>query len=61
MVGVELTLDGGIEGLDVLRTQGSKTIRQLKLLRLTNEKFTISYGLPLRRTHVNLKITSQAG
>ena len=27
---VELTLDGGIEDLDVLRSQGSKVLRQLK-------------------------------
>lgn len=40
MVRVELTLDGGIEDLDVLRTQGSKALRQLKILRLTEEAYT---------------------
>ena len=39
MVEVELTLDGGIEDLDVLRTQGSKALRQLKILRLTEEAY----------------------
>jgi len=36
---VELTLDGGIEDLDVLRTQGSKALRQLKILRITEESY----------------------
>lgn len=36
---VELTLDGGIEDLDVLRRQGSKALRQLKLLRITEEAY----------------------
>lgn len=36
---VELTLDGGIEDLDVLRTQGSKALRQLKILRITEEAY----------------------
>ena len=39
MVRVELTLDGGIEDLDVLRTQGARALRQLKILRLTEEAF----------------------
>ncbi len=39
MVEVELTLDGGIEYLNVLRTQGSKALRQLKILRLTEEAY----------------------
>ncbi|MDP4176204.1 MAG: DUF1670 domain-containing protein [Bacteroidota bacterium] len=39
MVKVELTLDGGIEDLDVLRRDGSKSLRQLKLLRITEEAF----------------------
>ena len=34
---VELTLDNGVEDLDVLRTQGPKAMRQLKILRLTEE------------------------
>ena len=36
---VELTLDGGIEDLDVLRKQGSKGLRQLKILRLSEEAY----------------------
>lgn len=39
MVRVELTLDGGIEDLDVLRTQGTQALRQLKILRLTEEAY----------------------
>lgn len=39
MVEVELTLDGGIEDLDVLRIQGSKALRQLKILRITEEAY----------------------
>ncbi len=39
MVRVELTLDGGIEDLDVLRTQGARALRQLKILRFTEEAF----------------------
>ncbi len=40
MVRVELTLDGGIEDLDVLRTQGFRAHRQLKILRLTDEAYS---------------------
>jgi hypothetical protein len=36
---VELTLDGGLEDLDVLHSQGSKALRQLKILRLTEEAY----------------------
>ena len=39
MVRVELLLDGGIEDLDVLRTQGSRALRQLKIMRLTEEAY----------------------
>lgn len=39
MVRVELTLDGGISDLDVQRTQGSKALRQLKILRLSEEAY----------------------
>jgi hypothetical protein len=38
-VTVELTLDDGIEDLDVLRVQGPKVLRQLKVLRLTEEAY----------------------
>jgi biotin operon repressor len=38
-VRVELSVDRGIEDLDVLRTQGSKALRQLRILRLTEEAF----------------------
>ena len=37
MVEVELTLDNGIEDLNVLREYGAKVLRQLKVLRLTEE------------------------
>lgn len=39
MVRVLLTLDNGIEDLDVLREQGAKAVRQLKILRLTEEAY----------------------
>ena len=39
IVQVELLLDGGIEDLDVLRTQGARALRQLKILRLTEEAY----------------------
>jgi len=44
MIRVTLTLDNGIEDLDVLREQGSVALRQLKVLRLTEETY-IQYGL----------------
>jgi DNA-binding CsgD family transcriptional regulator len=37
MVRVELTLDGGVEDLDVLRRRGSAALRQLKVLRISEE------------------------
>jgi len=40
MVRVEMTLDGGIEDLDVLRTQGCRALRQLKILRLSDEAYS---------------------
>lgn len=39
LVRVELTLDGGIEDLDVLRTQGTRALRQLKILRISDEAY----------------------
>jgi len=39
MVRVTLSLDGGIEDLDVLRTQGSACLRQLRILRITEEAY----------------------
>jgi len=39
LIEVELTLDGGIEDLDIMRVQGSKALRQYKLLRITEEAF----------------------
>jgi biotin operon repressor len=38
-VRVELTLDGGIEDLDVARTQGIQVLRQYRILRLTQEAY----------------------
>ncbi len=37
MIEVELTLDNGVEDLNVLRESGPKALRQLKVLRLTEE------------------------
>ena len=39
LVRVELTLDDGIEDLDVLRAQGFIALRQLRILRLTEEAY----------------------
>jgi hypothetical protein len=39
MIRVELTLDKGIEDLDVLRREGPKALRQLKVLRITEEAY----------------------
>ena len=39
MVAVELTLDNGIEDLNVLKDSGVKALRQLKLLRITEEAY----------------------
>ena len=36
---VELTIDGGIEDLDVLRQSGSKALRQLRIMRITEEAY----------------------
>ena len=36
---VELTLDQGVEDLEVLRVQGPKALRQLKILRLSEEAY----------------------
>ena len=38
-VTVELTLDAGVEDLDVQRSQGPKALRQLRILRLTEEAY----------------------
>jgi len=38
-VTVELTLDNGVEDLDIFRVQGPKGLRQLKILRLTEEAY----------------------
>jgi hypothetical protein len=37
LVEVELTLDGGVEDLNVLKDTGSKALRQLKILRVSEE------------------------
>jgi biotin operon repressor len=39
MVRVELTLDKGVEDLDVLKQEGAAALRQLKVLRVTEEAF----------------------
>lgn len=38
-VSVTLTLDGGIEDLEIVRTQGSQALRQHRILRLTQEAY----------------------
>lgn len=39
MIRVELTIDNGIEDLDVLRSQGVVALRQLKIMRITEEAY----------------------
>ena len=39
MIRVEITIDNGIEDLDVLRSQGVKALRQLKIMRITEEAY----------------------
>jgi biotin operon repressor len=38
-VKIEVTVDGGIEDLDVLRCQGFKSLRQLRIMRISEEAF----------------------
>ncbi len=40
MVRVDLTIDGGIEDLDLQRVQGSQSLRQHRVLRLTEEAYS---------------------
>jgi len=39
MIRVTLTMDDGVEDLEVLKTQGSQVLRQKKILRLTDEAY----------------------
>ncbi|MBN1478950.1 DUF1670 domain-containing protein [candidate division KSB1 bacterium] len=45
MIEVELTLDGGVDDLNVLRASGPKALRQLKVMRLTEEAWDQSGSL----------------
>jgi hypothetical protein len=59
MLEVELTLDGGIEDLNVLKDQGPKALRQLKVLRLTEEAWEQSGSLTQEDLARVLQVTSR--
>jgi hypothetical protein len=59
MLEVELTLDGGIEDLNVLRDQGPKPYRQLKILRLTEESWEQGGSLTQEDLARILQVTSR--
>jgi hypothetical protein len=59
MLEVELTLDGGIEDLNVLKDQGPKALRQLKVLRLTEEAWEQSGSLTQEDLARILQVTSR--
>lgn len=59
MVEVELTLDGGIEDLNVLKDQGPKVLRQLKILRLTEEGWEQGGSLTQEDLARILQVTSR--
>lgn len=59
MIKVELTLDNGIDDLNVLRTCGSKALRQLKVLRLTEEAWDQGGSLTQEDIARLLQVTSR--
>jgi hypothetical protein len=59
LVEVELTLDGGIEDLNVLKGLGSRALRQLKVLRLTEEAWDQSGSLTQEDLARILQVTSR--
>ena len=59
MVQVALTLDGGIEDLNVLKDQGPKALRQLKVMRLTEESWEQGGSLTQEDLARILQVTSR--
>jgi len=59
MIEVELTLDNGIEDLNVLRDSGPKALRQLKVLRLTEETWDQDGSLTQEDIARLLQVTSR--
>ena len=59
MLEVELTLDGGIEDLNVLKDQGPKALRQLKIMRLTEEAWDQDGSLTQEDLARILQVTSR--
>jgi len=59
MLEVELTLDGGIEDLNVLKDQGPKALRQLKVMRLTEEAWDQGGSLTQEDLARILQVTSR--
>jgi hypothetical protein len=59
LVEVELTLDGGIEDLNILKAQGPKALRQLKILRLTEEAWEQGGSLTQEDLARILQVTSR--
>jgi len=59
LIKVELTLDGGIDDLNVLKEQGPKALRQLKVLRLTEESWEEGGSLTQEDLARILQVTSR--
>jgi Protein of unknown function (DUF1670) len=59
MLEVELTLDGGIDDLNVLKNRGPKALRQLKVLRLTEEAWEQDGSLTQEDLARILQVTSR--
>lgn len=59
MMKVELTLDNGIDDLNVLRNSGPKALRQLKVLRLTEEAWDQGGSLTQEDIARLLQVTSR--
>jgi hypothetical protein len=59
LVKVELTFDGGVEDLNVLKVLGTKALRQLKILRLTEEAWDQNGSLTQEDLARILQVTSR--
>jgi len=59
LIKVELTLDGGIDDLNVLKEQGPQALRQLKVLRLTEESWEQGGSLTQEDLARILQVTSR--
>jgi hypothetical protein len=59
MIEVELTLDNGIDDLNVLRDSGPKALRQLKVIRLTEEAWDQGGSLTQEDVARLLQVTSR--